>query len=71
MQCRLIPLNKKFPLTPGISDYRPIIVESPLIKLLELRLSKKLHNYMNSFMFKGQTGFIRGQGTETNLYRLS
>lgn len=31
---RLIPLNKNFPNVPEISDYRPIVVLSPLIKCI-------------------------------------
>lgn len=34
---RLIPLNKKHSKIPGESDFRPITVLSPLLKLLLLR----------------------------------
>ena len=36
---RLVPLNKKFPLTPLVPEYRPIVVSSPVIKFLEGSLS--------------------------------
>lgn len=43
---RLIPLNKEFPNVPAPSKYRPIIVLSPLIKVLELYLLPKLNSYL-------------------------
>ena len=45
-KARLIPLNKKFPNIPDVPDYRPIVVMSPIIKALELRMHKKLDNYL-------------------------
>ena len=44
-KARLIPLNKKFPNTPKVAEYRPIVVMSPLIKALELRVHRKLDEY--------------------------
>jgi hypothetical protein len=40
--CRLIALNKVFPSIPHVDKYRPIIVMSPLIKILEMYNSIKL-----------------------------
>ncbi len=39
---RLIPLNKVFPDIPTRTQLRPILVQSPLIKLLEARFLPKL-----------------------------
>ena len=33
--CRLIPLDNAHPNIPKESDYRPIVVTSPIIKILE------------------------------------
>ena len=44
---RLVPLNKVFPNTPNRKQMRPILICSPLQKLLEARFLPKLTNYMN------------------------
>ena len=70
LESRLIPLNKKFPLIPKVSEIRPIVVSSLLIKFLELRFSKKLRDYMVNQLERSQTGFVPEMGTEVNLIRL-
>ena len=68
---RLIPLNKKHPKTPSPDDFRPIIVTSPIVKLMEVRIYSKLQKYLTEKMHRGQTGFVRGMGTQINLYRIN
>jgi hypothetical protein len=67
---RLIPLNKIHPEIPKPKDCRPIIVSSPLIKLLESRLKKKLDQYMTSKLVMSQTGFVPHNGITVNQTRL-
>ena len=43
---RLIALNKVFPNTPNRKQFRPILVCSPLQKLLEARFLPKLMKYL-------------------------
>jgi len=68
-QCRLIPLNKDHPKIPKPDRFRPIIVSSPLVKLLEARFLPKLNDYLLSNIHKGQTGFIKGCGIMVNINR--
>ena len=63
---RLIPLNKKFPNCPTITDIRPIIVTLQLIKITEMRFTSKLRKSMIENLSRVQTGFV----TEVNLVRL-
>src|SRR5688572_14051048 len=44
---RLIPLNKSDSQTPSRKQFRPILVQSPLVKLLEARFLPKLQEYLN------------------------
>ena len=67
---RLIALNKDHPNIPHVSRYRPIVVMSPLIKLLELYLKDKLMNYNCNDAVKDQVGFIKNMSTSTNLFKL-
>ena len=67
---RLIPLNKSHPKLPGPKDFRPIIVSSPIIKLLEARLLPKIRDYLQNHLYRGQIGFTPGLGTSVNLHRL-
>ena len=46
---------------------RPILVCSPLQKLLEARFLPKLMNYLKNDLHKSQIGFVPGQGIEVNL----
>lgn len=42
---RLIALDKAFPKIPEQNQYRPIVVTSPIIKILEAYLIKDLKEY--------------------------
>ena len=55
---KLVPLNKVFPKTPDRTQFRPIMVQSPIVKLLEARFLPKLQQYMVERMTKAQTGFV-------------
>lgn len=57
-ECRLIPLNKNFPMIPDYKQFRPISIISPLIKVIELRLLQKLQIYMKEELDPFQIGFI-------------
>ena len=67
---RLIPLNKCHPNLPGPKDFRPIVVSSPIVKLLEARLLPKIRGYLRKEMYRGQIGFTPDLGTSVNLFRL-
>jgi len=66
---RLIPLNKMFPEIPTRKQMRPILVCSPLQKLLEARFLPKLMRYLCEKLNTSQTGFIPGMGIQVNLFR--
>lgn len=66
---RLVPLNKVFPHTPSRTQLRPITIQSPVIKLLEAKFAKKLHNYLNTKLDRAQVGFVKGLGIQVNLVR--
>lgn len=68
---RLVPLNKSHPHLPSPKDFRPIIVASPVIKLLESRLLPKIRDYLKESLYRGQIGFTSGLGTSVNLFRLT
>ena len=68
---RLIPLNKNHPKLPGPKDFRPIVVSSPVVKLLEARLLPKIRDYLKNKLYRGQIGFTPGLGTSVNIHRLS
>ena len=68
-QARLIPLNKKFPDVPKPEDFRPIVVMSPLIKLLEARILDKLQDYLIRKLHRSQIGFVPGFDVSVNIYR--
>ena len=68
---RLIPLNKSHPHIPGPKDFRPIVVASPMIKLLEARLLPKIRDYLKKSLYRGQIGFTPGLGTSVNIFRLA
>ena len=46
-RARLIPLNKAHPNIPKSSEFRPIVILSPLLKFMELRFASKLNKYMS------------------------
>ena len=66
---RLVPLNKVFPQTPTRTQLRPIMVQSPIIKLLEARFLPKLQRYLNDKLSRSQVGFVQKMGTQINLSR--
>jgi hypothetical protein len=59
-RARLLCLNKVYPLTPLVSEYRPIVVASPIIKFMEGLLLPKLRRYSISKMHSWQFGFTKG-----------
>jgi len=67
---RLIPLNKVYPNIPKPQECRPIVVSSPMIKLLEVRVKEKLDKYMVNDLIVSQTGFVPGSGISVNQMRL-
>jgi hypothetical protein len=70
MISRLIPLNKIHPKTPETHQYRPIVVTSPIVKMLESYVHKKLATYCKENIKKQQIGFAQGCSIHTNLFRL-
>ena len=68
-EARLIPLNKKHPHTPTPEEFRPIVVMSPLVKLIEARLLSKLQSYLANGMSKCQIGFVPGMDVYVNIHR--
>ena len=66
---RLVPLNKVFPQIPTRTQLRPIVVQSPLVKLLESRFLSKLQEYCTFKLDRSQTGFVPGLGTQVNITR--
>jgi len=68
-ESRLIPLNKIHPNTPSRKDLRPIIVTSPLIKIIEACLLPDLTSYLIEKSHHSQTGFVPGNGIFVNIFR--
>jgi len=68
-ESRLIPLNKKHPDVPKAEEFRPIVVMSPLVKLLEARLLEKLQWYTSTKLQRSQTGFVPGMDIFVNIHR--
>ena len=66
-EARLVPLNKVWPDIPKGDEFRPIVIESPMYKFLELRFFPKLQSYLVNQLDKNQTGFIPGCGTSVNI----
>jgi len=69
-ESRLVPLNKVHPQIPSRKDMRPIIITSPLIKLIEAGLMPELTDYLIKDLHRGQTGFVPGFGIFVNIYRV-
>jgi len=67
---RLLALNKVHPRTPKKEEFRPIIIMSALIKIMEARWMNKLKKLMVSSLCPSQTGFVPGQGTFSNIFRV-
>ena len=66
---RLVPLNKVAPRIPNRLQFRPIMVQSPLVKLLEARFLPKLQRYLEERLGVSQTGFVPYTGTQVNIQR--
>ena len=66
---RLVPLNKVFPEVPSRNQLRPIIIQSPIVKIIESRFAPKLHNYLDTKLDRSQVGFVRKLGIQVNLAR--
>ena len=62
---RLVPLNKVSPKTPNRKQMRPILVQSPIVKLLEARFLPKLQDYLTKRLCPAQTGFVPGMGSKS------
>jgi len=69
-KCRLIALNKKHPEMPQSDQFRPIVVSSLLMKILEARLVEPLKNSMMNRLHISQTGFVHGMDAHVNVHRL-
>lgn len=63
-RARLVCLDKRYPETPAVSDYRPIVIASPVIKFLEGLIKKELAVYMSERLNKKQYGFVKGVGID-------
>ena len=68
-EARLIPLNKKYPNIPKPEEFRPIVVMSPLTKLLEARLLPRLQLYLMMKLQRSQIGFVPGMDIHVNIHR--
>ncbi len=68
-EARLIPLNKKFPEIPKPDEFRPIVIMSALVKLLESRTLGSLQNYQVTRMHRSQTGFVPTLDIFVNIHR--
>ena len=65
-----MPLNKVWPDIPKADQFRPIVIESPLYKFIELRFYYKLRRYLKFGLDRNQTGFVPGMGTSVNIQLL-
>ena len=68
-KARLIALNKDHPNTPKAGRFRPIVVSSPIVKLIEGRFLPKLESYLIERLCPSQIGFVRGYGIQVNIVR--
>ena len=66
---RLVALNKVFPKIPKRTEMRPILIQSPIVKLLEGRFLPALKKYLSEELVISQTGFIPKMGTHVNINR--
>ncbi len=66
-EAKLVPLNKVWPDIPKADQFRPIVIESPLYKFVELRFYYKLRQYLKRGLDRNQTGFVPGMGTSVNI----
>ena len=68
-RARLIVLNKKHPDVPRPDQIRPIVVTSPLVKILEGRLIAKLQRYLKEHLHVSQVGFVEQMDIYVNIWR--
>ncbi len=68
-EARLIPLNKKYPEIPKPEEFRPIVIMSSIIKLLEARTLESLQRYQVSKMHRSQVGFVPTLDIYVNIHR--
>ena len=68
-KARLVALNKVHPKTPKPDEFRPIIILSLIVKIMECRWLPKLQDYVITKLCASQTGFVPGQGVFTNIFR--
>ena len=66
----LICLNKDHPKDTEYGNFRPIKVQSPVIKLIEGAILNKIRYYCENNLQKEQIGFMRGLETKTNLLKI-
>jgi len=66
---RLVALRKVFKEVPNRKQMRPILICSPIQKLLEVRFLPKLMKYLEDKMTPSQTGFVPNMGIQVNLGR--
>jgi len=67
---RLHLLNKLKSGTPSVEDLRPIMISSPIIKLIEAIALRELKDRLEPQIGAAQTGFISGHGTQVHMLRL-
>ena len=67
---RLHLINKLKIGIPGLDDLRPIMITSPLVKLVESIALKELKIKLEPEIAAAQTGFISGHGTHVHIIRL-
>ena len=56
-RARVVLLNKKYPAVPEHTEYRPIIVTSPVVKYLEGIVMEHLRKYAVTSLHRAQYGF--------------
>ena len=69
-KARLVALNKAHPRVPNKEEFRPIIILSLIVKIMEARWLPKLQEYAIKKLCPSQTGFVTGQGVFTNVFRV-
>jgi len=67
-KAKLITLNKVHPNTPKSNEFRPIIILSLIVKIMEYRWLPKLQEYVITKLCPAKTS-LPGQGIFTNIFR--
>ena len=68
-KCWLVALNKGHPRILTYDRFRPIVVSSPILKVLEARFIPKLESYTIDKLNTSQTGFVSYCGIFVNIVR--